>query len=118
MRREMDWRMSRVEDERRRALAAWIIAALCAAWPCLWASSAQAEGRAAPCDSFCNPVAAVQLTKQRGGYETSVILWDELNRRPAVPPPPTSGSNLGSDAATVRVGPVAAPNVVLVGVGR
>jgi len=104
-----------VENNRRRTRTAWIVAALCAAWPSLWAGAAQAEGRAAPCDDFCNPVAAVQLDKQRGGYETSVILWDELNRRPPAPPPPTSSSPA---AATLRTGTAAAPTVVLVGLGR
>ena len=107
----------RIEDKHQRR-AAWIIAALCAAWSLLSSHSALAEERTAPCDGFCDPVAPRQLDRQRGqGLETSVILWDELNRHQTAPPPPTS--NQGSvDVASVRVGPVAAPNIVLTGAGR
>jgi hypothetical protein len=120
MRTDRDLQMSavEVEDRARRARAALIVMALCAAWPLLWAGSALAGERNAACDGFCDPLATHQLDKQRGqGFETSVILWDELNRRQAAPPPPT-GNQGTTDSATVRLGPVAAPTIVLTGAGR
>jgi hypothetical protein len=121
MRTDKDLQMSavEVEDRARHARAASIVAALCAAWPLLLAGSALAEERNAACDGFCDPIAAHQLDNQRGqGFETSVILWDELHRRQAAPPPPPAGNQGTTDSATVRLGPVAAPTIVLTGAGR
>lgn len=121
MRTDRNLRMSarEVEDRVRRARAAWIVAALCAAWSLFWVGSASADERNAACEGFCDPLATRQLDGQRGqGFETSVILWDELNRRQAAPPPPPTSNQGTTDAATVRLGPIAAPTVVLTGAGR
>jgi hypothetical protein len=108
----------KIEHEHQPS-AAWIFAALCAAWSLLSPHSALAEERTVPCDGFCDPVATRQLDRQRGqGLETSVILWDELNRHQTAPPPPPTSSQGPVDVASVRVGPVAAPNIVLTGAGR
>jgi hypothetical protein len=117
MRQNGELRMStrKIEHEHQPS-AAWIIAALCAAWSVLAPHSALAE---VPCDGLRDPVAARQLDRQRGqGLETSVILWDELNRHQTAPPPPPTSSQGPVDVASVRVGPVAAPNIVLTGAGR
>jgi hypothetical protein len=107
-----------VEDRARRARAAWIVTVLCAAWP-LWAGSALAGERNAVCDGFCDPLATHQLDRQRGqGFETSVILWDELNRRQSAPPPLPTGNQGTTDSTTIRLGPIAAPTAVLTGAGR
>jgi hypothetical protein len=121
MRTDKDLQMSAVEVEglARRARAAWMVVALCAAWPLLLAGSASAGEGSPACDGFCDPLATRQLDKQRGqGFETSVILWDEFNRRQSAPPPPPTGNQGTTDSATVRLGSVAAPMAVLTGAGR
>jgi hypothetical protein len=109
--------LNRVEDGRRRhcALAVSIALAACG-W--LWVSPVSASERGAPCEGFCNPVSPGQLDKQRGqGLETAVILWDELNRRQAVPPPPTNNQGMPESAAVNRSTAIA-PSVILIGTGH
>jgi hypothetical protein len=119
MDRDLQMSAVKVEDRVRRARATWLVAALCAAWPLLLAGSASAGERNPGCDGFCEPLATRQLDMQRGqGFETSVILWDELNRRQSAPPPPPTGNQGATDSTTVRMGPVAPPMVVLTGAGR
>jgi hypothetical protein len=106
----------RVEGGRRRACGpvASIAVVICC-W--LWASPASSSERSAPCEGFCNPVSLGQLDKQRGqGLETAVILWDELNRRQAVPPP-TNNQGMPESAAVNRSAAIA-PSVILIGTGH
>jgi hypothetical protein len=107
----------RAEVGCHRARAVWLVVAACT-W--VWTTPASAADGPIACDIFCHPEASPRLDAQRGqGFETGVILWDELNRRGAAPPPPPPASNLGpAEPSAVRVGPVATPAVVLIGTGR
>jgi hypothetical protein len=63
-------------------------------------------------------VPSAQLDTQRGqGFETAIILWDELNRRRTVPPPPT-GNQSATECAMVNRGAAIAPSVILIGTGH
>jgi hypothetical protein len=120
MRVARNWSSScaRLTIGRRSCGVTWLVAAACAG---VWATPAPAADRPIACDNFCNPVAADRLDTQRGqGFETSVILWDELNRRRAAPPPPPppAGNQGPMDSSIVRLGPIAVPNAVLIGAGR
>jgi hypothetical protein len=103
------------QGRRRGALAVSLAVAICGG---LATSPAWAGERGAPCEGFCNPVPSVRLDQQRGqGFETAVILWDELNRRGTVPPPP-AGNQATPDSAIVNRGTAIAPSVILIGTGH